>query len=99
MIGEVPVCGGGGNASRPRGGAQDHSVRAARPSHLGRGVGQSVREVTVVVGVPAAAVVKAATLGCLRHHVIVLHKCVVDNVYTRWLLPAWRRITSELLTT
>lgn len=99
MIGEVPVCRGGRYARRPRRCAQDHGVRAAGPGHLGRGVGQRVREVTVVVGVPAVAVVKATTLGCLRHHVIVLHKCTGDNVYTRALLPAWRRITSELLTT
>lgn len=75
MVGEVPVRGGGRDPGLSSGGSQNHSIGASRPCHFRSGIRQRVREVAVVVGVPAvAAVVSPVTLGYLCHHVIVLHK-------------------------
>lgn len=79
MVGEVPVRGGGRDPGGTGGGTQNDRIGAAIPGHLRRGVGERVRKVTVVVGVPAA--VSATALSCLRHHVIVLHNRAAHNVY------------------
>ncbi len=64
VISEVPVGRGCGNAGCPGGGAQHDSVGPSGTRHVGRRVGQGIRQVAVVVTGPAKTTVPpAAAIG------------------------------------